>query len=122
MRRQRTTPSAARRLARNVISGNTFSGVTITGSGTSGNVVLGNYIGIDFNDTAAPGDGLGVFVAFGAFADLAPAGRRLRLDGDGDHRAGDGVLGDRLLVPTGRFGIITPTESRIAYQHKEYDQ
>ena len=52
--------------AGNVIANNTV-GVEITGVSAKNNVVVGNFIGTDPTGTASIGNGIGVFVAYGAF-------------------------------------------------------
>jgi CSLREA domain-containing protein len=52
--------------ARNVISGNDGGGVYIEDSGTTGNTVSGNYIGLAASGTTKLGNGVGVFIGWGA--------------------------------------------------------
>lgn len=54
--------------ARNIISGNDEDGVNIADPGTTGNQVVGNYLGVNINGTAAiPNQQSGVAIIGGAF-------------------------------------------------------
>jgi hypothetical protein len=53
--------------AGNVIANEYLVGVEITGVAAKNNLVEGNFIGTDPSDTASLGNGVGVFVNFGAF-------------------------------------------------------
>jgi hypothetical protein len=86
--------------ARNVISGNGGDAVRIEHSGTMSNTVSGNYIGLSANGTADLGNGIGVFIGWGAQNNTIggdTAGERNIISGndeDGVFISGDNTTGN----------------------------
>ena len=86
----------------NLISGNGTQGVYLTGSGVTGNQVLGNYIGVNVNGTAALGNSLaGVRIDGGAAGNvIGVAGAQNIISGNGTqgvYLTGSGVTGNQVL-------------------------
>jgi hypothetical protein len=75
--------------ARNVISGNAAAGIQVLDVTSSGNSIVGNYIGTNFNATAARGN-----TTFGVFINGAP-----------NNRIGGTSVADRNIISGNNSGV-----------------